>query len=321
VNSGTFGAGEANLLLGSMIGATTLGTVVAGAGAFLYGNVNFSNSSSLTVTTKTATVRTGGKFSTDLNMGSGILTAATFTLTSGGRIARYDNNAVSNGQLLIGDTSAGYFKAATLTQGNGIVITNAAGGVTVAADPTLATIAGLTTGADKLAYFTGVDTAAVTDFTSAGRNIVATASNGTLGQVLTSSGAGVPTWTALGSLVVSGLDESATPPAVGDLCYIAADGLAALATETQNGVLGVKSAAGTVVTFGPVVVSAHASAAFSAGDEVVAGKDGVVITRAQVSDVLSAGDWIVRVGFALETTTAGADVQILFNRGDAIEIP
>ena len=68
-------------------------------------------------------------------------------------------------------------------------------------------------------------------------------------------------------------------------------------------------------------MSAHASAAFSAGDEVVAGNNGVVITRDQVSDVLGAGDWIVRVGFALETTTAGADVQILFNRGDAIEIP
>jgi hypothetical protein len=122
-------------------------------------------------------------------------------------------------------------------------------------------------------------------------------------------------------VALTNLDEYATPPAVGDLCYIEEGELAVLASGAQNRVLGVKSATGTIVTFGPVVVSADASAAFSAGDEVIAGDGGVVITRDQVSTLLSVGDWIVRVGFALETTTAGEDVQILFNRGDAIEIP
>jgi hypothetical protein len=40
---------------------------------------------------------------------------------------------LTNGQLLIGDTSTGFPLAATLTQGTGITITNGAGSITIAA--------------------------------------------------------------------------------------------------------------------------------------------------------------------------------------------
>jgi hypothetical protein len=164
-----------------------------------------------------------------------------------------------------------------------------------------------------------VDVAAVTDFTAAGREIVATAASGSSGQVLMSSGSGAPSWKAQGT--VSGFTEATSAPAVGDLCFISSAKLTTLGNE-QFKVIGVKSASGTVVSAGVVVAKSHASASFTAGDEVIAGPSGTLITRSQVGSLLTTGHWIMPVGIALDSSAStGADVRILFSRGSAIQVP
>ena len=56
-----------------------------------------------------------------------------------------------------------------------------------ALDATLTALAGLTTGANKLPYFTGTDTASQTDLTSVGRDIIG---KGTIAEILTYLGLG-----------------------------------------------------------------------------------------------------------------------------------
>ncbi|EOX6148187.1 hypothetical protein ACPTB4_004666, partial [Citrobacter freundii] len=56
-----------------------------------------------------------------------------------------------------------------------------------ALDATLTALAGLTTGANKLPYFTGTDTASQTDLTSVGRDIIG---KGTIADILTYLGLG-----------------------------------------------------------------------------------------------------------------------------------
>ena len=130
VNSATavFAAGDASLPLGSSVPA--LGQVVSGTGTFAYGNITFSYSPLLTVSTQTPTFRTAGWFTTDLHQGvSG--TGTKLLSVASGRITRYNDSAPTNGQVLIGDTAAGYFKAATLTAGTNVSITNGGGSVTI----------------------------------------------------------------------------------------------------------------------------------------------------------------------------------------------
>ena len=129
------------------------------------------------------------------------LTAINGLTPAADRIAYYTSASAgamtaltSFGRSLIDDVDAA---AARTTLGLGTAATSAATAFQ-AADATLTALAGVTTAADKLAYFTGVDTAAATDITTAGREILSTATSGTNGQVLTSSGGGAPTWTTVG---------------------------------------------------------------------------------------------------------------------------
>ena len=128
------------------------------------------------------------------------LTAINGLTPAADRIAYYTSASAgamtaltSFGRSLIDDVDAA---AARTTLGLGTAATQASTAFQPA-DATLTALAGVTTAADKLAYFTGVDTAAATDITTVGREILSTATSGTNGQVLTSSGGGAPTWTTV----------------------------------------------------------------------------------------------------------------------------
>jgi hypothetical protein len=128
------------------------------------------------------------------------LTAINSLTPAADRIAYYTSASAgamtaltSFGRSLIDDADAA---TARTTLGLGTAATSAATAFQ-AADATLTALAGVSTAANKLPYFTGTDTATVTDITTAGREILSTASSGTNGQVLTSSGGGAPTWTTV----------------------------------------------------------------------------------------------------------------------------
>ena len=128
------------------------------------------------------------------------LTAINSLTPAADRIAYYTSASAASmtaitafGRSLIDDVDAA---AARTTLGLGTAATQNSTAFQ-AADATLTALAGVTTAANKLAYFTGVDTAAATDITTAGREILSTATSGTNGQVLTSSGGGAPTWTTV----------------------------------------------------------------------------------------------------------------------------
>lgn len=68
-----------------------------------------------------------------------------WVLNSLGRILKYNNTTPTDGQLLIGGTSLGYYTPATLTQGTGITITNGNGAITITnSAPSTVTPAALT---------------------------------------------------------------------------------------------------------------------------------------------------------------------------------
>jgi hypothetical protein len=70
------------------------------------------------------------------------------------------------------DDATANFTGTLQNGGSNVVVDTDIGATVQAYDATLASLAGVTTGADKVAYFTGVDTASATDLTSFGRSLI-----------------------------------------------------------------------------------------------------------------------------------------------------
>ena len=78
------------------------------------------------------TPNTLAKWITGNTLGNAALTDTGSQINLGLKLGLYGNVAPANGQLLIGDAAAGLWQPATLTAGQGIAITNAAGAITIA---------------------------------------------------------------------------------------------------------------------------------------------------------------------------------------------
>jgi hypothetical protein len=181
------------------------------------------------------------------------LTAINGLTPAADRIAYYTSASAgamtaltSFGRSLIDDADAA---TARTTLGLGTAATSAATAFQ-SADATLTALAGLTTAADRLPYFTGVDTSAVTTFTSFARTLLDDADAATARTTL-----GLTTGTAAGNVVV--LDGSAKLPAVDGS---ALTGVVASPFTADTWTFQWSAAAGTPATLANYTGSANISA-------------------------------------------------------------
>ena len=203
----------------------------------------------------------------------------------------------TNGQLLIGNTSNSNFSLAALTQGTGIIVTNAAGSITVAASAPLQSLSGLTYvsasfvkmtsagtfGLDTNVYITSAGTA--TNFSGSlsgdvtgGQSSTAISNATVVGKLLTGYSSTTGTISTADSIVL------AISKLNGNLAAATGGGVTSIAVTTANGVSGSSSGGTTpslTITLGvitPTLVNGLTLAALSTGFTVAGGTTSKTLT-------------------------------------------
>lgn len=263
----TFGAGDATISVGSSVAAA--GTAVAGTGAFAYTGISFSYASAITVPTanQSQALSTTGWISTKIKQGISLTSPGSGLLefNTSGRLNRYNDAVPTNGQLLIGDTTAGYWKAATITAGSNVSVTNGAGSITIAATGTVTSIS-LAAGSTGLTFSTD------------GGGTFASS------KTITSSG----TFTFGGTLAVGSGGTGLSSYAVGDLVYASGTTTLAKLADVATGNALISGGVGVAPSYGKIGLTTHVSGtlpvanggtgtstAFTQGSVVFAGASGV----------------------------------------------
>lgn len=162
-----------------------------------------------------------GRIDTSKNFDWG--SASQFLLNSSGRITKYNNAAPTDGQLLIGDTAAGYFKSASLSAGSNIAITPGAGTISIAVTGLASNP--LTTTGDII-------------YSSDNSGTPTRLGIGSTGQALTVSAGGIPEWTgpggALTATQIAFGNGSNVMTSSANLTYTSADGLKVIGTGATS---------------------------------------------------------------------------------------
>lgn len=229
----------------------------------------------------------------------------TITATGGG-----GSGAPTGAQYVTLSTDGDLTAERVLTAGTAIGLTDGGAGSTVTIavnDAELVAIAGLTSAADRLPYFTGSGTASLATFTAAGRNLVddadAAAQRTTLGlgTIATQDASSVAiTGGAISGTRLTLVGSAPGSPAAGDVW---ADGVycRAYLDDAQTDLLSAVNALGELSTYG-AVATARTNLGVGTGDSPqlaglnVGHATDTTVTRASAGDIAVEGNIVYRAG-------------------------
>jgi hypothetical protein len=153
VKAGVRDAGTATVVSGLTLGHQSTGTPAAGLGIALDLNLNSSTTADQAAgriaavwTTATHASRTADLVFSAVNNAAALAEVARLTAAGNfrllGKLSLYANAAPANGQVLVGNAAGGTWDAATLTQtANQVLVTNAAGSITLSLPQSIDTAA------------------------------------------------------------------------------------------------------------------------------------------------------------------------------------